>query len=409
MKQSARYYRGMKKTEKKTLKGAQAPNPAQSKEGFFHKHRIALMLAALIAFSTFMSVFVFAGQSLRLDESQSLWQTSHSPLKIFNIIAQDVHVPLYHLMLHFWQLYLGNSVYTARMLSLIFFVLSIPALYMLGKLAYGEKEGMFAALLLSISPFMNWYGNEIRMYSLFTLLIILNQYFFVRIFRGVKGNPRTAIWWGYFLTSLLGIFTHYFFFLALISQFIYYLVNKNSFPEGSFKRFAWIAVVLAVAFSPWVLYVLKLNTISNSSPLLLKPTTTNVFNTFSQFLFGFQVDAINTVLLSLWPLSVLFGFLALRKKSITRETIYFVSALVIPMMLAYVISEFVRPLYLSRYLIFTMPSLYLLLSSLASLYPKRIENLFKSILVIAILEPLGSRRRPGRIHRCAPPGTRPRS
>src|SRR3954469_3864383 len=114
-----------------------------------------LILSGLIAFIVAMAFLVFSHQSLRLDESQSLWQTSHTPSKILNIIAQDVHVPLYHFLLHFWQLFLGNSVIAGRALSLIFFLASIPAMYALGRRALGKKSSaLFATTLFAISPFM---------------------------------------------------------------------------------------------------------------------------------------------------------------------------------------------------------------------------------------------------------------
>ena len=99
-----------------------------------------LIISGLIVFVVAMSMLIFSHQSLRLDESQSLWQTSHTPTKILNIIAQDVHVPLYHFILHFWQLFFGNSVITGRVLSLIFFALSIPAVYFVGKRTFNKNR-----------------------------------------------------------------------------------------------------------------------------------------------------------------------------------------------------------------------------------------------------------------------------
>ena len=78
-------------------------------------------LFILVAFVIALSLLFFSTQSLRLDESQSLWQVSHTPLKILYIVSQDVHVPLYHFLLYTWQYFLGNAVAAARQLSLIFF------------------------------------------------------------------------------------------------------------------------------------------------------------------------------------------------------------------------------------------------------------------------------------------------
>ena len=55
---------------------------------------IPIMITALIFFVFLLSVFFFQKQSLRLDEAQSLWQASYTPLKVINIVEQEVNVPL---------------------------------------------------------------------------------------------------------------------------------------------------------------------------------------------------------------------------------------------------------------------------------------------------------------------------
>lgn len=350
---------------------------------------VQIILGGLMLFVTLLSIFVFSKQSLRLDEAQSLWQTSRSPLKILNIIAQDVHVPLYHLMLHYWQIFFGNAVATVRFFSLIFFVLSIPAIYLLGKITLGKKQGLFAATIFAISPFMNWYGNETRMYSLFTFAVILSNYFFIKLASDQNIENKVGNWITYLIVNMFGIYTHYFFLLALASQGVYLLFNKKRFHTDAIKRFFIVSSVLVIELIPWVWYVRKLNTISNSSPLLLPPTSVNVFNTFSNFLFGFQIDSINTILVSLWPLSIVLAFLALRKNNkISHHVIFFVITFIMPILVAFIFSVTIRPVYLSRYLILTLPSLYLLLSWISSTYPKYVERTFKIILVGIMLTTL---------------------
>jgi mannosyltransferase len=345
----------------------------------------SFILAVLMMFVVLLSVFVFSEQSLRLDESQSLWQTSHTPTKIINIIAQDVHVPLYHVILHFWQLFLGNSVFTGRMLSLVFFLLAIPSVYFLGKRALSAEIGMLAAVLISISPFMNWYGNEIRMYSLMTLLAILSQFFFITIY---KTHHKDA-WIGYFIVNLFGIFTHYFFFFILLVQAIFFFMYRDLFPAKSLRKFIIIAIVLLLVFTPWIIYVRTLDMVSNAAPLLITPTSVNVFNTFSQFIFGFQNDHLNTILVSLWPLTVLIGFLALRtNKKASPEVIYLLLSILIPVAAAFVVSITVRPLFVSRYLILTIPSLYLFIGWVFSTYPRPLRRIFTALLIIIMLTAL---------------------
>ena len=331
--------------------------------------RTALVLASTVLFCAVVSILFLLPQSLRLDEAQSLWQSGRSLKGILKIVAEDVHVPLYHLLLHLWRVAFGGGVEIARSLSLVFYLMSIPALYALGRLAYSRWTGLYAAVLFGMSPFMNWYGNEIRMYALFTFLIILNQYFFLRI----MNRGGSFVWLGYGATALLGIFTHYFFFVNLGVQFCFYLLQRRLFPRGSFVRFTAIVALLVAAFAPWVWYVYALKEAAFQHPLLMRPTTVDLFNTFSHFFFGFQVDAINTLFVSLWPLAVVLAFLGLRRGIIfSNESTYFLLAVCFSFGILFFGSFLITPIFVSRYLILTVPALYLLVAHFFEVYPSRI-------------------------------------
>ena len=338
-----------------------------------------LSLAGMMLLPVALSYFYFIGQGLRLDESQSIWQVSRSLPDIFAVVASDVHVPLYHTLLHFWLLCIGDNVFVARSMSLLFYLISIPSLYFLGKRAFNHTVGLFAAFLFSISPFMNWYGNEVRMYTLLTLLVVLNQYFFVRIFKDVDVSEHVWVW--YTLTGLLGVFSHYFFFLNLTSQAVFYFLRYDLFPTGSLRRFVLSATVIGGAFTPWAWYVLHLGQAGFSEPSLATPTSVDLFSTFSQFLFGFQNDNLNTVLLSLWPITVIFGLFTLRRGKRVEETEYFLTTILVSFVIAFIVSFTISPVFVSRYLIFTIPSLYLLLASLFSHYSPRFSTVAHCSLV----------------------------
>lgn len=342
---------------------------------------VTLRVALLMCIPLVLSIVFFSGQSLRLDEAQSLWQTSRTATDILTLVAQDVHVPLYHELLHFWRLFTVDSVAFARLLSLIFYLASIPILYRLGNMVYGQRAGFFAATLFAISPFMNWYGNEIRMYTLFTMLVILNQYFFIKIMR----NEGSNTWIGYITTALLGVFSHYFFFLNLFSQLLFFFWRRKLFPPGSFARFAFTAAVVVMSFLPWAVYVWYQGQVGFAEPVLPIPDTINLFSTLAQFLFGFQTDHLNTFFLSLWPITLIFLFLTLRHNlRVAPETEYFLLMVVSSICLAFFVS-FITPVFVSRYLIFTVPALYLLLASLFNNYPPQLATILRTGMVVLMV------------------------
>lgn len=324
-----------------------------------------ILLGVMVLTAGMTFVFLLAPQSLRLDEAQSLWETSRSPHAILTTVAQDVHVPLYHELLHAWRNVAGDSVVSARVLSLAFFLMAIPAMYALGAYAYGPAAGIFVASLFTLSPFMNWYASEIRMYTLFALIAILQQYFFLRLFK----RESDAAWIGYGITTVVGIYVHYFFFLILFTEAVFFFARRSLFSASALRRFISAWAVAALSFVPWIWYVIRQGQAQNQQPLLAVPTTVDLFNVFSQFLFGFQSNAINTIFLSLWPVLILVAFLALRKHSTGRpETDFFMLSVILPVGLALAIS-LVVPLFVSRYLIFVIPAFYLLIANIFSRYP----------------------------------------
>jgi mannosyltransferase len=343
--------------------------------------RIVAYLGALMAGVTALSILVLSRQSLRLDEAQSLWQTSHSPGQILWIVAQDVHVPLYHMVLHWWMVLFGNDIASARYLSLLFFIATIPAMYLMARLIMGQRESVLVAGLVALSPFMNWYGNEARMYSQLVLVTVLNQYFFLRIFQ--KRSGRNWLW--YSLTAVVGIYTHYFFALVLLTQGAFYLWRRREFVPGTIWRLAGVALLVAAAISPWMWYASHLGSASNTQPMLARPSSVDLFDTFSQFLFGFQDEQLNTLIVSFWPLTVLLVLMSLQKHRRVRiETGYIVLASLLPILLVFVASVSLRPLYLSRYLIIALPAMYLLLVWVTEHRSARLSWLLRGALVVGM-------------------------
>ncbi|HEX4104016.1 MAG TPA: glycosyltransferase family 39 protein [Candidatus Paceibacterota bacterium] len=342
---------------------------------------IPYILIGLVVFAFLFSMFYMMPQSIGLDESQTLWQAEHTFTGIFYVVGQDVHVPLYHIMLHYWLMLFGSSVTVARLLSLIFYLVTIPLVYYLGKIAFNESLSIFATILFTISPFTNWYGSIIRMYSLLTLVTVASQIFFILLFKG-KPEHRKAYWFGYFFSCLLGIYTHYFFLLMLGVDGLFYIAYHKIFPKHSLRNFVMITLILAALFVPWLYYVHTLGGFgANTTPKLTAPSTVDVFNTFSNFLFGFQADPLNTAILSAWPLLTLLLFFALQKnQKVSPEGVYFTAAAIVPIVLAAALSHVIEPFYLSRYFIGFFPSFCLAVAWFFSFYPQSAATVGKFAL-----------------------------
>lgn len=354
--------------------------PAQTSK---FETRLLIFCVFLLCFTgvLLISKFLLLGNSIRLDESQSLWQTSHSITGTLKVVAQDVHVPLYHLILHFWQFYLGPNIVTARLLSMIFFLATIPLVYLIARRILSVNWSLLAVTLFSFSPFLNWYANEARMYTLLLFVSALSQYFFLRVIRekGKKG------WLWYSISALIGVYTHYFFVFNLLTQGIFFLLNRKNFAPHTLKKFIALAVGLAIALAPWMVYFVSLGSASNTTPNLSAPSSVDLFNAFSQFSFGFQTDAANTILVSSWPLLVAVALLAVKRgQRVTLPVGYMLAAALVPVMLAFALSFLVAPFFVSRYMVSCVAPLVIVGVWFISNYGRYLSKAVTALLIVVI-------------------------
>jgi uncharacterized membrane protein len=342
------------------------------------KTEIPLTIGALIfvVVSLSLNAYILFHQSLRLDEAQSLWAATKSVPGIINYIAQDVHVPLYEVLLHFWIQIFGNSVITARTLSFMFFILTIPVLYLLALQSSDKKIALLSIVLFSLSPFIMWYSSEARMYSLLTFIACINHIYFLRLLRS---NGKKGIV-GYFFSTLFGLYTHYFFMFLIATQSIFLMLqffleyHQEFLFQNGFVHFLKSKVEILYAygialacafllFVPWVVYFQSQGLAANTQPLIPPPTTFNLFQTMANFLFGFQTQYIQSILVSLWPLVLvpIFFLFTKRRQIQLKNLLYYVCVSFVPIILVYSVS-IIKPIYLSRYLIFVTPTLFIVLS-----------------------------------------------
>ena len=367
----------------------------------------------------------FIPESLRLDESQSIWQANRPLKDMLEVNARDVHMPLYNILLHSWMNYFGNNIFTNRLLSLTFFLATIPMSFLVTRLITKRSEiGLYVATLLSLSPFANWFGNELRMYSMLIFFTLCSSYYFLKLYESKNGN--LFLWINYFIFSLLGIYTHYFFILFIICQFIFFAFNTKSFPIGTKFNLLKVSVALAIFISPWIAYVKYINTAGSQTPLLIKPSTVDFFNVYSNHFFGFQNDYNNSLILSMWPL---FGVLCLyflqkrsqkdynnfsisesnesddsqlmpnisddidqptqdqeqpRSKLFSLKYVYIATMAFLPTIILFLVSTFIRPVFLSRYLIMCLVPLYIIIASLLFSFQSKIMYFLRFVLVVAM-------------------------
>lgn len=144
------------------------------------------------------------------------------------LLTEDHHPPLYFMLAHGWmQLFPTSgeyiSLWAARSLPAFFGVLSIPAMYGFGWVAFrSQVVAQFAAAMMALSPFGIYLAQEARHYTLGIIWVIASLGCFVVAGQYLK--RRTILPMGvvlaWIVVNSLGIATHYFFSLTLLAEAI---------------------------------------------------------------------------------------------------------------------------------------------------------------------------------------------
>ncbi len=175
-----------------------------------------------------------------LTSNQLLEPLRVQPLGTVSAVVQQLmqesnHPPLYFILTHWWlQLWENQdgfvSAWAARSLAASVGVLTIPAMFGLGFLAFNSLQtGQIAAALMAVSPFGVYLAQEARHYTLPLLWIIaslaclalalryLQQWWASPASPQQKKLPRWLVlsWVG---CNGLGMATHYFFALTLLAE-----------------------------------------------------------------------------------------------------------------------------------------------------------------------------------------------
>ena len=129
--------------------------------------------------------------------------------------VSDVHPLGYYTLLWAWLSALGPSVEAGRALSLIAGLGVMILTHLISREVVGRRSAIWGAVLCAVLPFQVHYSQEIRMYALLTMWLLLAVYTFLR--GRATGNWR---WWAAFsLSAALAQYTHHLaaFFLVPLS------------------------------------------------------------------------------------------------------------------------------------------------------------------------------------------------
>ena len=322
----------------------------------------------------------FLTQSLWRDEAFSYFMAKKSIIEIILLTAKDFNPPLYYFILHFWMKIFGSSEIAMRSLSMVFFwgIIYVSFLFLKNVFKMKQYKVIFYTVLMMMNPILLFYTFEARMYTMFAFLATLSFYAFF------KKDKRL-----YLMSTVAGLFTHYFMILVVLGQLLFLFINKKNFEYFN-KKIIYVALLI---FTPWLLFFITQNGFP-SSFWIAKPQLKDSLGLFSiiytgndgPFYLGELIPKIknNLIYLSIlltfiFALGANFYFRKFHKKDRETSLLLFIWGVGIPLIVGIV--SFVKPIYFPRYLIFATVGFVLLNVFIL----EKLNFFLKFILIIFLL------------------------
>jgi uncharacterized membrane protein len=345
---------------------------------FIKKNKYIIALGVFVAYLCF-SLYRIGDNSLWYDEVYSidLGKATIDDI-IANAIREDVNPPLYLIILHYWLDLFGDSEAALRSLSAVAMSLGCGIFFLFCNRFFNWQTAIFSTLLFFTSNELFYYAQEGRTFGLVILFCVLSNYAFMFLIK--SPNWKNAL--------LLGICNIVLFYLHTLSTLVCFgqiiaifflafdgsLIGKKNTREISFLGYklkhvayymlSWLIFVLL--FLPWRERFFELMGQKSGSYWLAAPSPYEFKKCLYEFFNSeplFFVYLISFILFLITTLAVK----KFREESFSLKLL--IAALIMGpflMCVNYEISIFSTPVFLKRYILFTLLGFILMYSYIFS-------------------------------------------
>ncbi len=328
-------------------------------------------------FISIVSCFYAIGrQSIWLDEALTL-DIARNWNSMWNILLfREPYMWLYYIFLFLWTRFGQGEAYV-RSLSAIFAVMTIPFIYLLASRIYTRKVGAIAALFISINMFFVQYAQEVRSYSLLLLLVTISSYYYVLTISSSSAKNAKI----YTLATIASVYAHHVAIFYILPQIL--LIPMLRLDKKLRHKMGVLFFFICLGITPLLFFRPTTINISWIQP----PSMTTLVNSLILLSGG------HWILLSLYGVFIFFGFSSLLTQRSSQDIyqklrrVYAPTMFILPILAIYMVSIFIQPLFVSRYI---LPSIIpiVLIGSFGALQLKNIYFRFFSLVLFITISSL---------------------
>jgi len=305
--------------------------------------------------------------------SRAQWHGISKISYFSNVIGGETHSILYNLLVYIYSFFFGGWE-SVRYLSLFFSMLSLIIFYRLSRLFLNQKESICALIIMAFNPFQIWYAQEARAFALSGFLAISMIYLYIKALR----TNKLSYWIYFSIAGIANVYSNYHsFFLIIVSGLILLLKENRKF----IKKWLLSFFAIIASFLPLLPVFMKQFYSVKNDFWIRPPTLSSLPLTFGVLSLGYSatLNQLNIGIVLFIALFI-YGVYA-HYRCYKNYTITILSFFLLPILLIYIWSKIIMPIYLDRKFIIFSPFYYLLLSKGIISIRNRI---FKASIVICV-------------------------
>jgi mannosyltransferase len=272
--------------------------------------RDMLLLAALVLLAVLLRFYRLGHQGFWFDEGNTAADVRYTPGEMLTLLKHyESTPPLYYSVAWVWSRIFGDTEVGLRSLSALFGVLAVPVGYAAARKLMSRRAGLIAAALIACNPYLIWYSQEARAYSLVVLLA--GASLLALAYARARPSPGAMAAWT--VACALALATEYYAVLLVLPEALWLLHLHRR------RRSVWIAMgALALWSAPLLWFAVSQNATGHASWIAPIPLGPRVGQIFPQFLVGYGAPAL-TVLERVSEAAAVIALVLLFSRSQPRE------------------------------------------------------------------------------------------
>ncbi len=235
-----------------------------------------------------------------IDEGISVGVADRPFLEIPAALQLDGNPPVYYLLLNLWIGLFGTTETAVHTLSTVFAVATVPVGFLMARRPFGTRAALGTAAIAATLPYLTYFGQETRMYSMVAFLSVLVAGLHLRVFE--RGAVAARV--GLAVTLAVLLYTHSWgVFLVGGSVFavaLRVMMQRDRSERMRVFRIGFLVhLFAAICWLPWIPTLLQ-QARETGAPWSVRPT-------FEMMLTGLGSLAVSQIAAAAFTAALLFG------------------------------------------------------------------------------------------------------